>query len=128
MRCEDCPVAAGKSCLGEKVARFCVLKRTDESYRQYLIDYVEPPPQSEPSLMARATTFAKAVVDHVAAGLPTVDSATVNGRLAICRGCEHFEAETSKCGRCTCYMPMKVTWAEQQCPIGKWEAVARKRE
>jgi len=43
-------------------------------------------------------------------------------RLDICRSCEHIRAFT-RCSKCGCYMPAKVTFLTSMCPIGKWGVV-----
>lgn len=45
-------------------------------------------------------------------------------RLALCEQCEHFLA-TKQCGKCGCFMPLKVTLARAECPIGLWNAEVR---
>ena len=42
-------------------------------------------------------------------------------RLAVCQGCEHYLA-TKQCSKCGCFMPLKVTLARAECPIGLWNA------
>jgi hypothetical protein len=73
-----------------------------------------------PSLLRKAANFGKAIVDHVAAGMPTASDATVRERLATCQECDRFGAENRECLVCGCQLDIKVRWAEQRCPIGKW--------
>lgn len=41
-------------------------------------------------------------------------------RLDICRKCEHFNADSSQCNRCGCFMDYKTLLPFATCPIGKW--------
>ena len=41
-------------------------------------------------------------------------------RLKICQSCEFYKV-TTQCGKCGCFMPLKVKLAEARCPVGKWE-------
>ena len=45
-------------------------------------------------------------------------------RMALCERCEHFLA-TKQCSKCGCFMPLKVTLARAECPIGLWNAEVR---
>lgn len=83
-------------------------------------DLASPLPISEPSLLQKAANFGRAITQHLAAGLPHTDEATVARRLSICQVCEYFDATRTACRKCGCYMEVKVKWAEQKCPIGKW--------
>jgi hypothetical protein len=43
-------------------------------------------------------------------------------RLSICKTCEHYEEDTSRCLECGCYMPAKALWPYSNCPIEKWKS------
>jgi len=43
-------------------------------------------------------------------------------RLEVCEGCEHFRANSKTCEVCGCYLPLKVSAANMECPVGKWTA------
>lgn len=77
-------------------------------------------PESEPSFLQKAANFGRAITQHVAAGLPQTDDATVSHRLEVCHSCEHFDAARTACKVCGCNMQIKVRWAEQRCPVNKW--------
>jgi hypothetical protein len=88
-----------------------------------------------PPLFQRLKNFTVAAIAHVAAGSPTCDQATIDARLAICRGCEHFirdpdNPQLGACSQCGCTVGReqkflsKLAWADQACPVGKWPAVA----
>lgn len=44
-------------------------------------------------------------------------------RYEICKGCEHFIADSKRCAECGCFMEMK-TWIggdpSTLCPLNKW--------
>jgi hypothetical protein len=53
--------------------------------------------------------------------------ASVNDRLKraeICHACEHYRRSTKQCQMCGCLASLKISWAESECPVGKWSAVA----
>ncbi len=41
-------------------------------------------------------------------------------RLDICLGCENINKLTKQCSLCLCYMPLKTTLANAECPVHKW--------
>lgn len=42
-------------------------------------------------------------------------------RYDICKACDKFIPETSKCSECGCYIKIKVKAATVECPLKKWE-------
>lgn len=76
------------------------------------------------SLLEKAKNFAKAAVQHVAAGMPRASEEEIERRFAICRGCEFYK--NSACTKCGCPISRerkfvsKLAWADQSCPVGKW--------
>lgn len=102
--------------------RICEL--TDPSHRDYnplyRALYSLENSTEDPTLLQKAVNLGRAVTHHLAAGLPESDDETVNHRLAICHSCERFDVERVSCRACGCRMNVKVRWAEQKCPIGKW--------
>lgn len=130
MPCNACPVKDG-ACLGETSHRmFCAWAASGDPIKaQHIIARPGMPVALEaqpPSLLDKAVNLAVALFEHVAAGMPLVDAETAEARLAICRTClEFFDAERVVCThkKCGCQMEVKITWAEQACPIGKWPAV-----
>jgi hypothetical protein len=67
--------------------------------------------------------LARAVVQHVAAGMPAAAPELVEARLAVCGGCEQYRASDGTCGGmagCGCYVAVKATWLEQACPLERW--------
>ena len=41
-------------------------------------------------------------------------------RLKICRTCDKFNKDNSKCSECGCFMDYKTLLQNAECPIGKW--------
>ncbi len=91
--------------------RLCWLYHNDASYHNF---WNEEPP----SMLGKAINFTKAIVQHLAAGLPRVADEELIRRLAICNQCEFYIE--SRCLKCGCTMQIKASWTEQKCPIGKW--------
>ena len=76
------------------------------------------------SLAARAFSFTRAAIRHVVRGSPTADQGEIDHRLGVCRRCEFFTGST--CLKCGCLVNSrrflnKLAWADQECPIGRWE-------
>lgn len=82
--------------------------------------YLASNQHAEPSLFRKATNLAGAIVTHAAAGFPATDAVIVERRWSICRACDKFDAEHTRCRVCGCRMQIKISWDDQRCPIGKW--------
>ena len=67
-----------------------------------------------------AGRLGKAAFNHAKDGFKKVDDETFNGRMDICRGCEHFNKETTQCNSCGCYLNVKAAWNSEKCPLDKW--------
>jgi hypothetical protein len=80
----------------------------------------EHDPSDYPSLWQQATNAAQAAARFAASGFAVVDQTTAEGRLAICRACDRFDAEQGRCRECGCYLAVKVRAAAESCPLGKW--------
>jgi hypothetical protein len=135
MRCPDCPVPAGRECLGEtpRFGAFCAWSASGDPVKiahvvnRSAITIAEgarpaadspaslPPPA--PTLARRAGYLASAVVAAVKSGAEQVAPEERARRLAICATCEHFDAAAERCGRCTCYMPLKTRLVAWHCPL-----------
>jgi hypothetical protein len=76
-----------------------------------------------PRLLRRIWNYAKAVYWHRRFGKRMVTEAVARRRLDVCEACDHFDCEKRRCSRpeCGCNMDVKVTWAEQKCPLRKWK-------
>jgi hypothetical protein len=76
-----------------------------------------------PSLLQKAKSVTSAIVKHVAAGLPTIPDEVKENRLAICRGCIHYDNGT--CKVCGCSLFAKCSLPKERCPLSppKWDAI-----
>ena len=43
-------------------------------------------------------------------------------RLEICKECDSYNATTTQCLECFCFMNVKALWPFADCPLGKWES------
>ena len=55
-----------------------------------------------------------------------VDSETFNFRFNTCRACEYFFSPTASCKVCKCFMRVKCSISQMQCPKDKWMSVGNK--
>lgn len=108
MRCDSCPVAPSSPCLGESSGGVCA-RAAREGEGAFRV-----------SLVRRAKMLAGAVGRFVASGGERATPDERARRLAICGGCEHFDAGGRRCRLCTCYMPLKARLATEHCPVEKW--------
>lgn len=105
-KCGHCPLLAEeRECPGQKNPRVCV--RADPTSELH-----------DQGILRKIANFATAVVQHVAAGMPEASPEVKVARLAICQGCDEFNA--GSCRLCGCGLEVKAGWADQECPIGKW--------
>jgi len=80
-----------------------------------------------PSFLTKVKNFASAAVSHVAAGMPMASDAEIIRRHDICLTCEHLVNDA--CNLCGCPVARvagyvsKLSWADQECPAGKWGRV-----
>lgn len=51
---------------------------------------------------------------------PRSDKELIESRLKICNTCEWFNKRLVKCRQCGCFMKLKSTLKQAECPIGKW--------
>jgi hypothetical protein len=74
-------------------------------------------------LQAQAARFAAAWGRHLAGGMRTVPEAEYRRRLATGAACEYFH--DNHCLACGCRLVgdllAKARWADEQCPLGRWE-------
>jgi hypothetical protein len=45
-----------------------------------------------------------------------------NLRYEICKSCEFITSVTRQCKKCLCFMKIKTTLPNAECPLGKWKA------
>ncbi|NBW12296.1 MAG: hypothetical protein EBR82_30120 [Caulobacteraceae bacterium] len=68
--------------------------------------------------------FAVASAKHVAAGMPMASDEEIIRRHDICQACEFFK--DNACQKCGCPIVRakqyvsKLSWADSECPVGKW--------
>lgn len=77
-----------------------------------------------PSMTKMAVNLGKSIVNNVASvasGNPLkADDESAKSRLSICRGCEFFDSNSERCGKCGCNMAIKTYLRAEKCPLGKW--------
>lgn len=88
----------------------------------------QPPPglarADAPSFLTKVKNFATAAAQHVAAGMPMASDEEIIRRHDICLTCEHLVNDA--CTLCGCPVARvagyvsKLSWADQECPAGKW--------
>ena len=82
-------------------------------------------------LVLKLKTFIKSLLFHVWAGFPKATQQEINERYIICLNCDKFKSLSSECGVCGCAINNKkiflnkLAWADQECPIGKWQKIKR---
>ncbi len=78
-----------------------------------------------PSLPEQGKNLAKFSFDLIKNALQgggLIVSAEVQAqRLETCKTCEHYDAEQTRCKHCGCFLPAKVSFALDSCPVGKWK-------
>lgn len=78
----------------------------------------------------RVQTFLKSLFWHVWAGFPKSTQEQINYRLNICLSCDKYDKENKECSVCGCNVNHKrifmnkLAWADQQCPVGKWQKIS----
>lgn len=81
------------------------------------------------SFLTKVKNFAVAAANHVAAGMPMCTDDEIIARHDICRQCEHMQ--DNACSLCGCPVVRvasyvsKLSWADQECPAGKWSKIDR---
>jgi len=64
---------------------------------------------------------AKDTVDNIISGKSgLVDNDTETYRLKLCKNCEFYTEQHSRCKKCGCFMQVKIKILVAKCPIGKW--------
>lgn len=88
------------------------------------------PTRDAPGFLEKVKNFAVATAQHVAAGMPMCSDEEIIRRHDICLKCEHLQNDA--CNLCGCPVSRvagyvsKLSWAGQECPIGKWGKAAPK--
>lgn len=61
------------------------------------------------------------------AGVDLARKDTIEYRAGVCRGCEfalpctHKPERKCKCGKCGCFITLKIRLKNEECPEGFWE-------
>jgi len=99
----------------------------DPTYPPWIISQAHKPAatsevqaQTYPSIGKQVVNAAGAAVRFVASGFARVDEAEALRRLAICQGCEHFDAGQDRCRKCACWLAYKAYAKSEKCPVAKW--------
>jgi uncharacterized paraquat-inducible protein A len=77
-------------------------------------------------------TFLKSLLFHIYLGLPKANQAEIDYRYSICKSCDQYNEKNKECNQCGCAINQKkiflnkLAWADQKCPLGKWESIKRK--
>ena len=68
-----------------------------------------------------AASIAKALALQIAAGCPMASDKEQAERHKICKGCEFLNKEEYRCGKCKCFLKLKIPLGTSECPIGLWK-------
>jgi uncharacterized paraquat-inducible protein A len=80
-------------------------------------------------LLLRLKVFALSLIFHVYHGFPKCTNQQIKDRYEICKNCNEFNSVKSICKVCGCNLGTKkrflnkLAWADQECPIGKWQKI-----
>jgi hypothetical protein len=79
-----------------------------------------------PSILKMAANFAKASIEYVAAGMPSVTQEQYEERISTCHECPNLLKDTKQCGLCGCYIEQKASWQTAKCPDepSRWKPVS----
>lgn len=79
--------------------------------------------------LLRLKTFLKSLFWHINRGLPKSSQQTINDRYNICLSCDKLDKINNQCLVCGCNINNKriflnkLAWADQKCPLNKWNSV-----
>ena len=78
----------------------------------------------EPSNLEKAKIFSKTAYDvikgFVSKGTLLVPKEVKKARIDICRDCNRFDPDHTRCRECGCFMPTKVKFSAARCPLKLW--------
>jgi uncharacterized paraquat-inducible protein A len=83
------------------------------------------------STLIKFKTFLKSLAFHFWAGFPKSTQEEINTRFSICQNCDTFDNKSSQCLACGCNLSTKrifmnkLAWADQKCPLDKWQKIDR---
>jgi predicted GH43/DUF377 family glycosyl hydrolase len=78
---------------------------------------------SMPSVAQKAANYVKAEIVHTLHGRSQAPANLKAARLAVCRApCPRYVPQTGSCAHpaCGCNLETKASWADQDCPEGRW--------
>lgn len=67
-----------------------------------------------------AGRLTRSVFNHAKDGFKKVDEEIFQKRLDICKTCELFDKDQTRCKKCGCFLNIKASWSSEKCPIDKW--------
>lgn len=73
--------------------------------------------------------FLSSLFWHIYSGSPKATQEQILNRFAICSSCEFFDQQKGQCLQCGCNINKrkifmnKLAWADQSCPIKKWQKI-----
>lgn len=76
--------------------------------------------------------FVKSLLFHIYRGFPKCTQSQINYRYNICLDCESYDQNNKECLECGCNVNNKkifmnkLAWADQQCPLNKWQSIVNK--
>jgi len=79
--------------------------------------------------LLKLTTFIKSLIFHIYSGFPKCSKKQIQERYNICISCDKYNIELSQCDVCGCNINNKkifmnkLAWADQQCPLNKWNKI-----
>lgn len=79
----------------------------------------------------RLFNFLKALLIHLKNHSPTCTKKEIKDRYEICKGCGFFDGSICTHHKCGCAINTqdvffnKLSWADQECPIGKWGKIEK---
>ena len=99
-------------------------KKNLDSAREKAVEQQSEPEQQPPSMVQKASNFARASAKYAASGFKKVSAEVKEGRMAICKGCQFMvgEEDNPACNKCGCPLNVKTEWATESCPMGKWSS------
>lgn len=83
-------------------------------------------------ILQKIKNFLKSLLFHVWAGFPKSTAKEISYRFQICTsGCEMYNEKDGTCMMCGCFVNNKkiffnkLAWADQECPLKKWDKINR---
>tara|TARA_A100001388_G_scaffold2368_1_gene1763 strand:+ start:2657 stop:2902 length:246 start_codon:yes stop_codon:yes gene_type:complete len=78
----------------------------------------------EPSIPEQAKNITRTAYDIVKGfvfnGTLIAPDEVKKARIDICRDCNRFDPDHTRCRECGCFMPTKVKFSAARCPLKLW--------